>query len=527
MSTHSPSLAVTATPVGEAGSLAPVVEFAHDSLFTPSLLIGERYLKPPTGPHPLPFKVYVRVSSIALDPAVPLRLASARSDGRLDLKQLSSLLYYGYGFSRLDVGSSVEWLYHRVVPSARCLFPTEAYVWLPAATGAEPGVYHYDNLHHRLEQLRSGAFASYVAAALGEQAAPRAACFLTAMFGKSAFKYGDFAYRLCTQEAGLVAGNLQLVAAALGLETTVRTQFVDGDLNLLLGIKPDEERVLAVLAFGSAGRAPESTEPDAELLPVNHAYHVDLDLASSEHGRLWRVEHAAAIRDRSQFVTRQALACADCERGDQPLALPDPPPPMDLADALLARNSADLVFQPVAEPLQLAVLGAMVAATDCRRWLGHHRIDTCPVVEADWAVNTVSGARTGTYRACRRVVGMHLIRERPVSDTLHRLYRQPYVDPRGAPLACYLAVDLMAAIEAYGNRAYRIMHLAAGMLAQRLLIAAATHGLAARVSDAYDVEECQRLFENGPSWVPLFQVILGRERAGAGGRERFRLPFRF
>src|SRR5699024_10194385 len=77
--------------------------------------------------------------------------------------------------------------------------------------------------------------------------------FLTSMFWKNAFRYRHYSYRLCSQAAGLVAGNVLAVAQALGLGTRVHHQCLDEPLNRLLGLSPGTESVMSLISLHPGG----------------------------------------------------------------------------------------------------------------------------------------------------------------------------------------------------------------------------------------------------------------------------------
>src|SRR5437660_5196526 len=128
--------------------------------------VGDTATAPPR------FKLYQQTSHYSLEQMLPFAIGDARSsflefrhsyqqrgpDNQLNLQSLSALLYYTYGFSRHDMGTNVYWPFHRFVPSARCLFPAELYLWLPQTAHIPAGIYHYDLLHHRLTQIRQGEY---------------------------------------------------------------------------------------------------------------------------------------------------------------------------------------------------------------------------------------------------------------------------------------------------------------------------------------------------------------------------------
>lgn len=143
---------------------------------------------------------------------------------RIDDAELGLLLYHGYGYSRTDVGAVGGWPHHRFVPSARCFYPTELYLWRPESGECS----HYDQAHHGLVTLRTGVPFETVSGALRSDLDGAAAVMLlTSHFWKTAFRYRHYAHRLCSQEAGMVAGNLLLVAQSLGLRGHVHYQFLD------------------------------------------------------------------------------------------------------------------------------------------------------------------------------------------------------------------------------------------------------------------------------------------------------------
>src|SRR5262249_7802301 len=224
-----------------------------------------------------PFKVYQKTKHYPLHQVPPLTLGDprrafqqeevmdevARAEApTISYESFSTLLYYTYGFSRHDEGAGVAWPYHRLVAFARCLFPTELYLWLPQTEHIPAGVYHYDNLHHSLALIREGEYRDLLASALDTDLTTCLGVLLiSAHFWKTAFKYINFAYRLCTQESAIVTSNALIVAATLGYAGRVHYQFLDQPLNQLLGFVPDEESLLTVVPL-YAGNHPGGTETD-------------------------------------------------------------------------------------------------------------------------------------------------------------------------------------------------------------------------------------------------------------------------
>ncbi|HSP73132.1 MAG TPA: SagB/ThcOx family dehydrogenase, partial [Gaiellaceae bacterium] len=128
--------------------------------------------------------------------------------------QLSTLLDSAYGVRTTAAGA------RRTVPSGGALYPLELYAVCASVEGAPRGLLHYDPFAHRLEQLTTGDALADLAAALVDPAPLEQAALalvVTAVLWRTRFKYGARGYRFALVEAGHVAQNVLLAAAALRL----------------------------------------------------------------------------------------------------------------------------------------------------------------------------------------------------------------------------------------------------------------------------------------------------------------------
>lgn len=169
-------------------------------------------------------------------------------DAPLTNAELSQLLWAAQGVTRFnrDVG-------FRTAPSAGALYPVETYLALHAVQGIEPGLYHYVVEEHELEQLRVGDLREVVAqAALDQPVAARAGVVFiwTAIFERSRWKYKQRAYRYIYLDAGHIAQNVALGAAALGLGSCQIAAFYDEETNDLLGVDGQDESAIYMTAVG-------------------------------------------------------------------------------------------------------------------------------------------------------------------------------------------------------------------------------------------------------------------------------------
>lgn len=155
----------------------------------------------------------------------------AYADDPLSLEEIAQLFWAAQGVTRSWGG--------RTAPSAGALYPLEVY----AAT--VKGVYHYLPDSHRAEvSLEGDVRIALWAAGLRQDCLRQAPAIfaITAVYERTAGKYGTRAERYVELEAGHATQNLLLQAAALGLDAVPIGAF-------------DDERVASALQL-PAGEAP-------------------------------------------------------------------------------------------------------------------------------------------------------------------------------------------------------------------------------------------------------------------------------
>jgi SagB-type dehydrogenase family enzyme len=516
----------------------------HDAIYDPvgTLLDGVegRNIKEGEPGEPVKFKAYRGLPRLALaPPALTLPTpAPAGAPSPVDGASLSTFLYYSYGLHRHDPEPG-GWPYHRVVPSARCFFPTELYVAMPSG-GQLGGVHYYDPMHHALVRLRAGDHRATVADATGADLGGAAAVVvLSSLFWKTAFRYRDYAYRLCSQEAGMVAANVLLVAEALGWQAHVHYLFRDRSLNRLLGLREPAENAFAVLALyprqQATGRplrpAPPGAGDAADALPELRTVHTQ----SSTYDPaavpvLTRVSRAGFMAGTGSPVRGTGIPPAHPVGIDAAhvVPVPDGVEPADLAGVLRARDSGPgyLDFLPGEVPAEAVWRIARAVARP-------YPCDVAPssgtaIADCYLAVHSVAGIAEGIYRV------------RPGSPALQVLYAgavQPVlrdiamtqaaistVNFLKTPLTAFVVVPGGAAVDSLGARGFRILNQVAGIAAQWICVASARSGLIARVHNGYSARVAeQRLGLAGAGAKVLFQIAIGAGRPGSA----LRLPVAF
>jgi SagB-type dehydrogenase family enzyme len=152
------------------------------------------------------------------------------TEEELTLEETAQLLWAAQGITALWGG--------RTAPSAGALYPLEIYVATPN------GLYHYAPQEHKViivsqEDLRLKIWE----VALEQEAIREAAAVfvITAVYERTAKKYGDRAERYVKLEAGHACQNILLQAVALDLGAVPIGAFYDDQVQAVLSLPPDHE----------------------------------------------------------------------------------------------------------------------------------------------------------------------------------------------------------------------------------------------------------------------------------------------
>ncbi|RZQ63933.1 SagB family peptide dehydrogenase [Amycolatopsis suaedae] len=410
----------------------------------------------------------------------------------------------------------------RPVPSGGSRFPAELYV-VAGPDGPWPaGVYHYDAAHHALVTLREGDWTPELAAALGQPAASPGLTLLTSVFfWKNAFKYGELTYRLCGMDLGVVIGQLLALADGHGLPAAVRYQFVDDQLDRLLRLDPLRESVYAAVTLDDRESVPASaarlSRDEAGVLP-------------SRTGTGSRAEREWTLRDRpAQEHTHLASRLSDVDYFRARGALPEidvggvpkdgtaelPRRRVDLLAGLARRRSSMGYFVPAdmsadtLSALLTAATGGYTSDLDGEQPRVRHTSLFC-------AINRVSGVEPGVYRfdPAAAAPRLELVTAADLGDEFQEALLFKLFNLTHTNLCVYPAGDYESGFEVHGDRWYRMQNIEAGIVTQRLYLAAAALGLRCHASLGYDVLATNRLLGlGGTRLTALIQVMIGAGKA--------------
>lgn len=486
---------------------------------------------------PLAYKLYRGLPVVPLSPEVPLTLEGGETPVKPHLRLMGHFLWYVFGLTQLSQSvltsnSMVQTmgllqLYRRFAPSGGALYPNELYVYLKIED-LPAGIYHYDVAHHRLVLLREGDFDSYLARALGNRydvSACFGTVFVSSMFWKNFFKYNNFSYRLQGLDAGTLIGQLLEVAKRFGFASVVYFQFLDRAVNHLLGVSEQEESVYAVI--------PLSGEPAISWF-TNRNEGEDVISAAQLCRELPTVQHDHYVRSRrvkefpmlikmneaSLFESLQSIPrigeekIIHCE--DQAVPLPHVNRLLyDLASVSRRRYSPDSDFMMSKVSQEQLALLLRDATASFRYWNdldGDHK-NSVSRVSLYVCLYNVDGIPEGAYHYDSAAHALRLVR---LGD--HRLQLQQgmpsdNVNLFQVPLCFHIAGNKDHLTTTMGYRGYRIQQMEAGMLVQRLLLAATAIGLGGHPLLGFDARLCDEIYKmTSQGLTSLIQVPVGPYR---------------
>ena len=483
---------------------------------------------------PAPFKDYQADNPISLLPFLPfsyvpfsrnpLPPAPPQPVFPWGLAELSKLLFFSYGVTAIMDSPKAEKTYMRSAPSAGGLYPAEIYIVTRDLPFLTDGIYHYQSKEHHLVPLYEGSFWDKIAAYFLHQPVLSDANFLvlvSGMYERSSWRYGERGYRRILLDSGHLLANLALMAQESGFQAYPMAGFQDMALNSLLFLGDHSEACLAGLAMVHA----ESSYEPIPVTPIfpspSHPAYTPPD--DPETGELFRDLHrlSAIGPDHLSPVSRED------EKDFDPLLLPisrftpqrEPIPlaeqPMDFGDqlsrALLTRRSAR---QLAGEALPFTDLSALLdfgydlsSGPDADPgkppvFFGRELFSSYLVV------HSVDVLMPGLYHFAPDDRELTLLRRGNMAEiTCDFSLGQDL----GRDASCVLiqVANLPRLVEHYGNRIYRTLHMDAGIVGERLNLAAVHMGHGASGIGGFFDNEIAEFLGLPASTAVLYVTVLG------------------
>ena len=342
--------------------------------------------------------------------------------------------------------------------------------------------------------------------ALGEAAADpvlarrAATIILSAIYWRNTWKYQARGYRHLFWDSGTMLANLLATAGAVGAGPRLVTGFVDDQINALLGLDPSREATLELVGLG-----PETVAPP--VVSLETIAHPAMPLSSHEvdYPSLREI-HQASRLDSASAVRAWRAAAAPLRRSPRGrlTALPEPRPTAGrtLGETIQHRGSTRQFSR---EPISAVELSSVLWAST-----RPFAADVPPgLVDPYLIVNAVDKVAPGAYRYWPDEHALELL-----SAGDHRR-QSAYLcldQALGGDAAAvlYVLAPLDALLGAFGNRAYRLANLEAGLVGGRAYLAAYAQRLGATGLTFYDDEVVRFFSPHAAGLDAIFVTALGR-----------------
>lgn len=169
----------------------------------------------------------------------------------ITLEELSTLLHYSAGV-KPNTAADPD-LVRRHYPSGGARYPLEVYLGIQRVEGVKTGIYHYNVKDHLLEALTTDL--EYMESLREGLLYPwsldaAVILFITSVWDRNMMKYKDRGYRITLMEAGHLAHNLALTAAALDIGCCNSVGFHNQRINEVLDIENSDEASLYMALLG-------------------------------------------------------------------------------------------------------------------------------------------------------------------------------------------------------------------------------------------------------------------------------------
>jgi SagB-type dehydrogenase family enzyme len=190
---------------------------------------------------PLGEAISTRNSALAMEPCT------------LTGEMIATILHYSYGITRESQDMTFPRPF-RSVPSGGALYPLEIFFYSTHVKDLPAGLYHYNPVQNHLRRLRESDGSQRLSEAIIQPHIALGASlivFITAVFERTIFKYGDRGYRFILLESGHVGQNMTLVCTALGLACLTIGGFFDRQVDNFLELDGVTHSTVYMLAAGN------------------------------------------------------------------------------------------------------------------------------------------------------------------------------------------------------------------------------------------------------------------------------------
>ena len=432
------------------------------------------------------------------------QLSSSKEISKIiTLSDLSSILFYSYGITRVMRFNSVDY-YMRAASATGALYPIEIYV-VTKGLGAEldAGVYHFNPGEFSLTAIQKGDYRNLLGSIAGNNTdittSPLSLIFSS--YGwRNAWKYQSRSYRHWFWDAGVIVSNLLAVTGSRKLNTRLIMGFLDNQSNKFLGLEEQKEASILIAAV-DAHSLKDSVDQEQSLQqkifdkPALKVY--PLSLEEIDYPEIWKAYNSSKLLDNAQvsdWINQQRKAEVDeMNKKDNPSlgtlrqytlsqsSMYDSGP--DIGDTILKRGSTRQFSRL---PISFMTL-SNILFNSTRGIPIDYKNDSNSLIDLYLVVNAVDGLEKGGYFFNSRNNSIDLLKNRLSRNISGHLCldQSLFAD---ASAVIFIMTDLKQVLGILGNRGYRAAQMEAGITAGKIYLLSYANGLGASGSTFYDNE---------------------------------------
>jgi SagB-type dehydrogenase family enzyme len=478
---------------------------------------------------PLPFKIYSgleplplpqHLSSSAVPAFAAIRASGAADGAPMNIQVLTEILFLSAGITKRRRYSGGEILF-RAAACTGALYHIDLYLVCGELDQLTAGVYHFSPHDFALRRLRAGDYRSALAhAAAAEPAIANAACIIASAstFWRNAWKYRSRAYRHCYWDNGTILANLMAAAAARDITAKIVAGFIDAAVEGVLGLDPQREAPLSLVALGGA-QAAESAASDAmETLalpteplsktevdyPEMRAMHEASALETAEEVREWR--QAAAEEQQEESGAHPAENRVYPLRPDTAQIAKD-----SIEEVIMRRGSTrEFARQPIAFAELSRLLESASGPIPADFLTPDGTLNDIYLI-----VHAVEGLPSGSYRLRRQEGVLELLKEGDFRREAGYLGLGQDI-PADSSANIYFLADLHRALDLFGNRGYRAAQLEAAIRGGKIYLAAYAQRLGASGLTFFDDDVTDFFSPSAAGRSVMFLIAVGKSAKRTG-----------
>ncbi|MEM6449311.1 MAG: SagB/ThcOx family dehydrogenase [Cyanobacteria bacterium P01_D01_bin.105] len=511
---------------------------------------------------PLPYKDYKLGYEIDLKPYLEKEPSQIDNHWRW-WQRLSRLLIDSYGLTAKVMTFSGKPMYLRSAPSAGGLYPAELYIVSRGTSLLDAGLYNYQVRTHSLWRFWDDhPWPDLQASCFWHPAltTTQLALVVSTVFERSAWRYKDRAYRRVFLDSGHLLGNLEVAGTLCDYRPHLIGGFADELVNKLLYLDGEHESAIALLALADLFQVEQnlpaarcalpsptytniSTVPDGELLGYLHensAIAPDAGFGQREQAKqdepvpeqplsqpcdqsLNQVEPEQLSPDQLEEETKevkQSKPLADKYNFPFGITVSTKTQPIQWGDRLQKLEDTILTRRSTRHYINAPITRAdLFALLDFSYHPDHYRLqgfDSTPdyfdlsLIETFVAISNVEALESGCYYYAPQAQELRQIRFNQFHEDLHFLCLGQKLG-RDAGAVIFHTANLTAAVEKYGERAYRYLHMDAGHLGQRLNLAATRRDLGVSGIAGFFDDQVNELLNIPEEEAVLYITTVGRK----------------